>query len=124
MTINNGWISALDTERRPASGEEVLTLSYVGDEPDSPDPFADPDDRAYCICTYFYPGDQDWNEVPGDPATLTPSTEEEVTFGEEGFYVNEPTGPRSAGIWRRISTVDETKWGIACWKPLDYPAGE
>ena len=79
MTINNGWISVLDTEHRPESGEEILTLSYVGDEPDSPDPFADPEDRAYCLCTYFYPGDQDWNEVPGDPSTLTPTEQAEVT---------------------------------------------
>lgn len=123
MTINNGWISVLDTEHRPESGEEILTLSYVGDEPDSPDPFADPDDRAYCLCTYFYPGDQDWNEVPGDPATLTPTEQAEVTFDEEGFYVNEPMGPREAMTWRRVKTVAENKWGIACWNHLDYPTG-
>ena len=124
MTINNGWISVLDTEHRPESGEEILTLSYVGDELDSHDPFADPDDRAYCLCTYFYPGDQDWSEVPGDPSTLTPTTQEEVTFDEEGFYVNEPDGPREAMTWRRVKTVAESKWGIVCWKHLDYPTGE
>ena len=123
MKINNGWISALDS-RKPEHGEQVLTLSYVGDEPDSPDPFADPDDRAYCLCTYFYPGDQDWNEIPGDPSKLISTRQEDVTFDEEGFYVSEPTGPRQALTWRRVKTVDETKWGIACWKHLDYPTGE
>lgn len=124
MTVNNGWISALDTKHRPGSGEEILTLSYVGDDPDSPDPFADPDDRAYCLCTYFYPEDRGWNEVPGDPSTLTPTGRKYITFDTEGFYVREPIGPRGALTWLLLKTVEESEMGIACWKSLDYPTGK
>ena len=48
MKKNNGWISVLDSEK-PESGEEVLTLEYCGHFPLPDEPFADPDDRAYCI---------------------------------------------------------------------------
>lgn len=124
MTINNGWISVFDTEHRPESGEEILTLSYVGYDPDSPDPFSDPDDRSYCLCTYFYPGDKDWNEIPGDPSKRISTRQVEVTFEEEGFYISEPFGPRESMTWRRVKTIAENKLGIACWKHLDYPTTE
>lgn len=123
MTINNGWISVLDTEHRPESGEEILTLSYVGDEPDSPAPFADPDDRAYCLCTYFYPGDQADQEAPPHVGATLDDCMETVTFDAEGFYVYE-IGARGIQEWRRVKTAAESSMGIACWKHLDYPTGE
>ena len=118
--MNNGWISVMEGIK-PESGEEVLVLSYAGDFPAPEDLFADPDDRAYSLCTYFYPGDHDWNEVPGDPSTLTPSALKKVTFDEEGFYFQEPLGPRSALTWRRVKTIEDSRLGIVCWKSLDWP---
>lgn len=122
--VNNGWHSVYDDER-PESGEEVLTLSYVGEWPAPLNMFENPDDRAYCVCTYFYPGDQDWNEVPGDPLKRIPTTTADVIFQEEGFYVKETTGPRQASKWRRIKDIKEgLSRGIVCWKELDYPSAE
>ena len=56
MRRNNGWISVHD-EEKPESGEEVLALWYSGGFPAPEDLFADPRDRAYGICVYYYPGD-------------------------------------------------------------------
>ncbi|MBQ1844182.1 MAG: hypothetical protein II133_06240, partial [Lachnospiraceae bacterium] len=42
---------------RPESREEVLTLTYVGDFPAPEDMFELPEDRAYDVCTYYYPGE-------------------------------------------------------------------
>ncbi len=120
---NNGWYSVYEVER-PESGEEVLTLSYAGDFPAPVNMFDRPEDRVYCVCTYFYPGDSDWNEVVGDPLRGIPSTEEEVVFDEEGFYMRDGIGLRNACIWRRIGVISDGKRasrGIICWKRLDYP---
>ena len=119
---NNGWISVCESAR-PESGEEVLTLAYVGDFPAPADMFALPEDRVYCVCTYFYPGDQDVNEVPGDPRKGVPTTFEEVVFDREGFYVQEASGPRGAMVWRRLAELaDNCPRGLICWKRLDYPS--
>lgn len=118
--MTNGWISVFDPQK-PASGEEVLTLSYAGDFPAPEDMFADPGDRAYCLCTYFYPGDRDENEVPpvpGSPDLIF----RPVTFEEAGFYeLSLGAGPKPTFRWRRVKTIEEEKMGIVCWKPLDYP---
>ena len=57
MRRNNGWISVHD-EEKPESGEEVLALWYSGGFPAPEDLFADPRDRAYGICVYYYPRTQ------------------------------------------------------------------
>ncbi len=120
---NNGWYSVFEGER-PESGEEILTLSYSGDFPAPVNMFDRAEDRVFCVCTYFYPGDADWNEVAGDPFLHIPTTEEEVVFDEEGFYMQDGVGPRNSSIWRRIYDLrDGAKGarGIICWKHLDYP---
>ena len=118
---NNGWYSVYEDER-PESGEEILTLAYCGDFPAPENMFDAQDSRAYCVCTYFYPGDQDWNEIPGDPIMRIPTDYEEVTFDEEGFYVCDAVGPRNAGVWRRLKEVREgLSRGILFWKRLDNP---
>lgn len=117
----NGWISVYDS-RRPESGEEVLTLSYTGDFPAPEDMFSSPDNRSYCVCTFFYVGDQDWNEVPGDPSKGTSLFLEDIVFDEEGFYCMDLIGPNNTSQWRRLSEIREgNKLGIVCWKHLDYP---
>ncbi len=122
--VNNGWISVFDSIK-PESGEEVLTLSYTGDFPAPADMFAQPEDRAYCICSYFYPGDQDVNEVPGDPNKGIPTKFTPIVFNEAGFYLLDFEGPRQASVWRRIhSLCDGSARGIICWKPLDYPTAD
>lgn len=123
MKKNNGWISVLDSEK-PESGEEVLTLEYCGHLPLPDEPFADPDDRAYCICTWYEPGDTYFNENPDSPASMLIG-EGGVTVEEAGFYICEPDGPRQAMTWRKLKTsADGITDGIACWKPLDYPTME
>ncbi len=85
--------------------------------------FEAPENRVYCLCTYFYPGDQDVNEVPGDPLRGIPTADAEVIFDEAGFYVREAAGPRNASVWRRLKTIDEgLARGIVCWRRLDYPS--
>ena len=117
--MNNGWISVTE-DIKPESGEEVLVLSYAGDFPAPEDLFADPLDRAYTLCTYFYPGDQaDQEAAPHVGATLDDCMET-VTFDTEGFYVYE-SGPSGILEWRYIKTINESKVGIVCWKPLDWP---
>ena len=118
---SNGWISVYDSEK-PESGEEVLTLAYAGDFPAPADMFAHPEDRVYCVCTYFYPGDQDLNEV----VTVTRKGEfarsVDVIFDEEGFYLLDTVGPHNASVWRRIKDIKEgVTRGIICWKAMDYP---
>ena len=121
---NNGWYSVYE-EIKPESGEEFLTLSYVGVFPAPLNMFDDPIDRVYDICTYFYPGDQNWNEVAGDPMRGVPTTLEPVEFDEEGFYIQDGVGPRNASIWRRLKEIREgMPRGIVCWKQLDYPCAE
>ncbi len=118
---NNGWYSVYESEK-PESGEEILTLSYTGEFPAPVDMFDAPQNRAYEICTYFYPGDQAWNEVPCDLLAGIPMTDEEIVFNEEGFYFLDAIGPRNASIWRRIKTIREgLPRGIVCWKRMDYP---
>lgn len=119
MKKNNGWISVLDSEK-PESGEEVLTLEYCGHFPLPDEPFADPDDRAYAICTYFYPGDQADQEAPPHVGATLDDCMETVTFDAEGFYVYE-IGASGIQEWRYIKTINESKVGIVCWKPLDWP---
>ncbi len=120
MRKNNGWISVFDSEK-PASGEEVLALEYSGYLPLNDEPFADPYDRAYCLCTWYEPGDTYFNEIPESPFSRFLG-EGGVTVEEAGFYVCEPDGPRSAMTWRRLKlSADGVTDGIACWKHLDYP---
>ena len=118
--MNNGWHSVLDPER-PESGEEILTLSYVGCSPVPDDLFADPDDRDYGICTYYYPGDMVLNEVVTVSSGRTLSSTEWAKIEKEGFYVNDSSGPNGAMVWRRLKVVPELRAGIAFWKRLDYP---
>ena len=119
---NNGWYSVYESEK-PESCEEVLTLSYTGGFPAPEDMFDVPENRAYTICTYFYPGDQDVNEIPGDPESGTPTDHEDVVFEEEGFYLLDVIGPRNASVWRRIKTIGEgLPRGIVCWKRMDDPS--
>lgn len=118
--MNNGWHSVLDPER-PDSGEEVLTLSYIGDIPAPKDLFENPIDRDYGICTYFYPGDRVLNEVVTVSSGGLQSSTEWVTIEEEGFYVNDSCGPNGAMNWRRLKVVPELRMGIAFWKRLDWP---
>ncbi len=101
---NNGRHSVNDDDR-PESGEEILTLSYVGAFPAPEDLFCSPRDLAYCVCTYFYPGVQDSDEVPGDPLTGRPTTFTPVVFEEEGFYYRDSCGPRNAMVWRRLVEI-------------------
>ncbi len=118
---NNGWISVFEDDR-PESGEDVLTLAYAGDFPAPEDLFELPEDRVYCVCTYYYPGDQAFNEVPGDPEKHIPTTDDEVIFDREGFYVQSPVGPHNASIWRRLDEIsDGNARGLICWKRLDFP---
>jgi hypothetical protein len=118
---NNGWISVYDSQK-PESCEEVLTLSYTGDFPAPEDMFALPEDRAYCVCTYFYPGDEDVNEVPGDPRKGIPTEFTPIVFDREGFYLLDCIGPRQAAVWHRLDDLcDGSSRGIICWKHLDYP---
>lgn len=120
MKTNNGWISVLDSEK-PKSGEEVLTLEYCGYLPLNDEPFADPRDRSYCICTWYEPGDTYFDEIPEKPLSMF-TGEGRVTVKEAGFYVCEPDGPRNAMIWHKMNTsTDGITDGIACWKRLDYP---
>ncbi len=121
---NNGWRSVYDSIR-PESREEVLTLAYAGSFPAPEDLFDDPDNRVYCVCTYFCPGDQDLNEVPGDPLRGIPTKFKTVVFEEEGFYIQGAVGPRNASVWRRLDEISEGQpCGIICWKRLDYPSVE
>ncbi len=124
---NNGWYSVYESER-PESGEEVLMLSYAGDFPAPLNMFDRPEDRVYCVCTYFYPGDLAWNEVVGDPLLLLSPSEGEVIIEQEGFYMQDGIGPRNACIWRRIGEISDgdalASRGIICWKRLDFPTTE
>ena len=118
MNKNNGWISIYDNER-PARKEQVLALSYWESFPAPADMFADPDDRSYNVCTYFYPGDQDYSEVEIEGSSRFGL--EEVTCDEEGFYQLVPLGYKGPLKWFRIKTIAEYSGGIVCWKHLDYP---
>ena len=118
--MTNGWISVFDPEK-PASGEEVLTLSYAGPLPAPEDMFADPDWRAYGVCTYFYPGDQADNELPPQERDLY-NMFETVTFDTQGFYLMDSVESHGNLFkWRRIKTIEESNLGIVCWKHLDWP---
>jgi len=117
--MNNGWISVMESTK-PESGEEVLVLSYAGDFPAPEDLFADPLDRAYTLCTYFYPGDQSEQEAPPRVGMTLDECLVPVNFDREGFYVYE-SGPKGILEWRYLNTITEDRMGIVCWKPLDWP---
>jgi hypothetical protein len=119
---SRAWISVFDSER-PASKEEVLTLSYVGDFPAPEDLFADPDDRSYGVCTYFYKGDQDYAEESiTDPASWIKRDLVEMTIEKEGFYCLDSQVDNQSLNWRWLATLkDGNNQGIVCWKHLDYP---
>ena len=118
--MNNGWASVTE-DMRPESGEVVLVLSYTGDFPAPEDLFANPMDRAYTLCSYFYPGDQDEQEAPPHVGATLADCMVPVTFDKEGFYVYE-VGVSGTLAWRYIQTINEDRCGIVCWKRLDWPA--
>ena len=117
----NGWISIYEDEK-PGSGEQVLTLSYMGAYPPSQDPFGDPGNRFYAVLSYFYPGDTDIEEVLGDKERGIPGDIKDVTFDEEGFYTYEADiAAGGACIWRRIADATMVSQGVVFWKHLDWP---
>ena len=118
--MNNGWVCVTE-DRKPESGEAVLVLSYAGDFPAPEDLFADPMDRAYTLCSYFYPGDQAEKEAPPRVGATLADCMIPVTFHREGFYVFE-VGASGTLEWRYIQTINESPAGIVCWKSLDWPA--
>lgn len=118
--MNNGWYSVME-DVKPESGEAVLTLSYAGDFPAPEDLFADPLDRFYDVCTYFYPGDQAEQEAPPHVGATLDDCMVPVTFDTEGFYVYE-VGTSGTLAWRNIKTIKDTPAGIVCWKSLDWPS--
>ena len=119
--MNNGWASVTE-DMKPESGERILVLSYAGDFPAPEDLFADPIDRAYTLCSYFYPGDQDEEEAPPRVGATLADCMVPVTFDREGFYVYE-LNPATCTLARRyIQTINESPAGIVCWKSLDWPA--
>lgn len=118
MRRNNGWISVHD-EEKPESGEEVLTLWYSGGFPAPEDLFADPRDRAYGICVYYYPGDT--AEQESDRwSPENPWREEYIVIEREGFYSLE-SNKNGAQKYRYLVTIAESPIGIVCWKHLDWP---
>ena len=118
--MNNGWVCVTEN-RKPESGETVLVLSYAGDFPAPEDLFADPMDRAYTLCSYFYPGDLAEKEAPPHVGATIADCMVPVTFDREGFYVYE-VGASGTLDWRYIQTINENRGGIVCWKSPDWPA--
>lgn len=114
----NGWISVFEDEK-PESGEQVLCLSYIGYDIHVKDPFADPDDRIYQVCTYFYSGD---TSVEEDKEAPNPLHIRKCVFQEEGFYVYEVSlSAGGACRWRRLTDYREEDTSIMFWKRLDWP---